>query len=163
MTPLEKEFGDNKFFRIKPKKYADWMGRYIGGPFAELELVSNSSASLSRFKEVGSKKCIYLRIEDVEVIPKPTSTTKPTPASALDTQVGGSHYKDMGLQPLEACYQRYGYIGAKAAIHCKVDKYLREKDNRIEDLEKAVHCLQMLVEFAKRDMAAQEEKTNAVK
>lgn len=71
--------------------------------------------------------------------------------NALDTQVSGTHYKDMGLQPLEACYQRYGYAGVKAAIHTKVDKYFREKENIIEDLEKAKHCIELLIEFAKRE------------
>ncbi len=66
----------------------------------------------------------------------------------LLTQVGGDHYKDQELQPIEACWLRYGYIGVKASLHCKVDKYLtREKGNEREQLEKAAHCIALLIEF----------------
>ena len=67
---------------------------------------------------------------------------------ALDMQVGGNHYKTMRLQPIEACYQRYGIPGVKAAVHTKVDKYLgRDKGNPIEDIDKAIHCLELLKGF----------------
>ena len=75
------------------------------------------------------------------------------PATKVDlapllTQVGGDHYKDQELQPIEACWLRYGYIGVKASLHCKVDKYLtREKGNEREQLEKAAHCIALLIEF----------------
>ena len=75
-------------------------------------------------------------------------------ASALDTQIGGSHYKAEKLQPIEACYQRYGYEGVKAALHCKVDKYLtRDKEGQddFEQLQKAEHCIQLLLQFYKKD------------
>ena len=66
----------------------------------------------------------------------------------LLTQVGGDHYKDQELQPIEACWLRYGYIAVKATLHCKVDKYLtREKGNEREQLEKAAHCIALLIEF----------------
>lgn len=68
--------------------------------------------------------------------------------SAIQSQVGGDHYKKQKLQPLDATFARYGYIGVKAAIHTKVDKYLtRDKDDELEQLEKAHHCLGMLIEY----------------
>lgn len=71
---------------------------------------------------------------------------------ASQHQVGGSHYKKQKLQPLEAAYQRYGYEGVKASIHVKVDKYLtRDKGNESEDIDKAIHCLQLLRGFYDRD------------
>ena len=63
-------------------------------------------------------------------------------------QVGGTHYEDMDLEPIEMCYQRYGYYGVKAALHTKVDKYLtREKDDELEDLEKAKSCIDILIKY----------------
>ena len=69
---------------------------------------------------------------------------------AFTKQTGGHHYTDQELQPLEATYLRYGLIGLKAAIHTKVDKYItRKKDDEIVQLEKAEHCLSILIEITK--------------
>ena len=77
--------------------------------------------------------------------------------SALDQQVGGNHYKELGMQPLEHTYLNYGYQGLKAAIHTKVDKYLlRRKDNEVEQIEKAIHCLEVLRDKARLEQDAAE-------
>lgn len=74
------------------------------------------------------------------------------PAKPTDSQVGGAHYKTQKLQPFEACYLRYGYQGLKASVHTKVDKYLtRKKDDELEQIDKAIHCLQILREYKVRD------------
>lgn len=71
---------------------------------------------------------------------------------ASDRQVGGTHYKTLGIQPLEHTYITYGYIGLKAAVHTKVDKYLkRNKDNEVQDIKKAIHCLEILLEKAEEE------------
>lgn len=71
---------------------------------------------------------------------------------ALDKQVGGTHYKGQRIQPVEACYARYGYYGVKAALHLKVDKYLtRNKGMELEDLEKARHCIGLMIDFYKQE------------
>jgi hypothetical protein len=68
-------------------------------------------------------------------------------------QVGGTHYEDMGLQPLDATYMRYGYTGVKAALHCKIDKYIgRDKQDELADLNKAKHCIEMLIEYKEKDL-----------
>jgi hypothetical protein len=69
--------------------------------------------------------------------------------SALDTQVGGGHYNEMGVQPLEATYLNYGYVGLEAAVFCKVSKYIqREKDTKVVNINKAIHCLEVLRDAA---------------
>lgn len=74
--------------------------------------------------------------------------------SALDRQVAGSHYKELGIQPLEATYLNFGYQGLKAAVYTKVNKYiLRNKDNEVEQLKKARHCLDILIEKAEMEAA----------
>ena len=70
---------------------------------------------------------------------------------ALDRQIGGTHYKDQGIQPLEITFRNFGYHGLRGAILTKVNKYLtREKGDHIENLEKAAHCIEMQIEFAKQ-------------
>jgi len=70
---------------------------------------------------------------------------------ALDTQVGGNHYTNMKQQPLEKTYLQYGYAGVKHSIYTKVDKYLtRNKGTDRVDIEKAIHCLQLQLEFYDR-------------
>lgn len=63
---------------------------------------------------------------------------------SLDIQIGGSHYKT-GIQPWE-------YIEANKLdfFEGNVIKYVtRKKDNRLEDLEKAKHYIEYLIEREK--------------
>ena len=78
--------------------------------------------------------------------------------SALDSQVGGDHYKK-GLQPFEVTFKNYGYFGIRATISNTVNKYmLREKGTHRADIEKAIHCLQCQLEFLDRHELEQAEK-----
>lgn len=74
-----------------------------------------------------------------------TEETKPIQqVSATDTQVGGNHYTKLAIQPM-----RYSMENKLDALQHTVIKYVtrfRDK-NGIEDLEKAKHCLDMLIEF----------------
>ena len=70
--------------------------------------------------------------------------------NALEVQVGGSHYKDKLIQPVE-------YIHANNLGFCEgnVIKYVtRYKDkNGIADLEKARHYLDILIQLELRKPA----------
>ena len=62
----------------------------------------------------------------------------------LSTQVGGSHYKNLKIQPVE-------FIHANNIPFCEANaiKYLcrwREKNGR-QDLEKAKHYIELLIEL----------------
>ena len=64
--------------------------------------------------------------------------------SALETQVGGNHYKDLKIQPIE-------FIHANNIPFCEANaiKYLcrwRNKNGR-QDLEKAIHYINLLIEL----------------
>ena len=73
-------------------------------------------------------------------------------ANATNSQVGGDHYKNQGIQPLEATFANFGYEGVRASIYTKVGKYLtRDKDSHRQDITKAIHVLQMQLEFLDRD------------
>lgn len=63
---------------------------------------------------------------------------------ALERQVGGNHYKSMAIQPIEYCHKNK--IGC---IESSVIKYVsryQSKGGR-EDLEKAKHLIDMLIDF----------------
>jgi hypothetical protein len=64
--------------------------------------------------------------------------------SALTKQVGGSHYRDKGIQPII-------YIHANNLGFCEANvvKYVtrwRDK-NGVADLKKAIHYLELLIEL----------------
>lgn len=67
--------------------------------------------------------------------------------SALDTQVGGGHYKTMAIQPME--YSMMNNLDACQHTAIKYITRFREKGG-IEDLEKAKHVIDMLIEFEQR-------------
>lgn len=63
---------------------------------------------------------------------------------SLDKQEGGSHYKDLPIQPMEYSMKN----GLDALQHSAV-KYVTRFRHKggIEDLRKAIHCIEMLIEF----------------
>lgn len=64
--------------------------------------------------------------------------------SALDTQIGGDHYKSMAIQPME--YSMANKLDACQHTAIKYITRFREKGG-IQDLEKAKHVIDMLIEF----------------
>lgn len=75
--------------------------------------------------------------------------------SALDIQVGGGHYKNMPIQPME-----FSMANNLDACQHTVVKYVtrfREKGG-IQDLEKAKHVIDMLIEFEQRRLKKQAKK-----
>jgi len=76
--------------------------------------------------------------------------TEPETGNALESQVGGDHYKNQGIQPFEITYKNFGYEGLQAAVYTKVNKYLtRDKGDHQENVEKAIHCLQIQLDYCK--------------
>ena len=64
--------------------------------------------------------------------------------SAQDTQIGGNHYQEMVIQPTEFIHKNgIGFVEGNAI------KYLCRwrKKNGIEDLMKAKHYIEMLIEW----------------
>ena len=73
--------------------------------------------------------------------------------SALEKQVGGSHYVTKGIQPVE-------YIHANTLGFCEgnVVKYVtrwRDK-NGIADLRKAIHYIELLIELEEKSKFTEE-------
>ncbi len=64
--------------------------------------------------------------------------------NALDTQIDGNHYKDQPMQPLELAYRVNG-----SPCFTKLAKYAsRRKVDRLGDLKKAIHCIQLEKELS---------------
>lgn len=73
------------------------------------------------------------------------------PVSAFDTQVGGDHYKNMAMQPME-----FIVMNDIPFLEGSVIKYVvRWKfKNGVEDLKKARHYLDILIELEEKRSAA---------
>lgn len=64
--------------------------------------------------------------------------------SALNSQVGGNHYKDLEIQPAEYCQKnKLGFLESNAI------KYItrHRMKNKEQDIDKAIHTLQLLKEI----------------
>lgn len=64
--------------------------------------------------------------------------------SAWNTQEAGTHYKDMAIQPMD-----YSMKNNLNALQHTIVKYVSryKAKNGIEDLKKAKHCIEMLIEY----------------
>ena len=72
--------------------------------------------------------------------------SEPVRKSPLSTQIGGDHYTKLAIQPM-----RYSMENGLDALQHTIIKYVtRFRDKAgIEDLEKAKHCIDMLIEYEK--------------
>ena len=66
---------------------------------------------------------------------------------ALETQVGGNHYNSMKIQPIE-----YTMANEMNPLQHTVIKYVSRYKNKngIEDLKKAIHSLELLIQFEEK-------------
>ena len=71
-------------------------------------------------------------------------------SGAFSQQVGGDHYRQFAIQPIE-----FMMANGLNACQCLCLKYLmRYKDkNGVEDIDKAIHCLELLkeIEYGNQD------------
>lgn len=67
--------------------------------------------------------------------------------SALDSQIGGNHYKDLAIQPVE--YVHRNGIGYMEGCAIKYLTRWRSKGG-IQDLEKAKHFIDLLIELEQK-------------
>jgi hypothetical protein len=63
--------------------------------------------------------------------------------SAIDNQVGGDHYSKMAIQP--AVYCQFNELNFLESSVIKYVSRHKSKNGR-EDIEKAIHCLELLLE-----------------
>ena len=67
---------------------------------------------------------------------------------ATDTQVGGNHYKELKIQVTDFVYENnFNYFVSSAIKYLsRYDKKHSEKHKQIEDLNKAIHFIYLLIE-----------------
>jgi|TARA_R110000751_G_scaffold22187_1_gene62741 hypothetical protein len=64
---------------------------------------------------------------------------------ASETQVGGTHYTNLSIQPMQ-----YSMANELNALQHTIIKYVtryQDKGTPLQDLAKAKHCIDMLIEF----------------
>lgn len=68
-------------------------------------------------------------------------------SSAKDRQIGGGHYTKLAIQPMEYSLAN----GLDPAQHTVIKYVTRFRDkNGVEDLRKAIHTLELLIEWEGR-------------
>jgi hypothetical protein len=75
--------------------------------------------------------------------------------SALDHQIAGSHYQMMAIQPVDFIMKN-----KLDFLQGNVVKYIcryRSKNGR-QDLQKAIHCIEILIEMYDTELKAKEEQ-----
>ena len=95
--------------------------------------------------ELRKEPSMFIICKEHGVITKPPA--KPVQPAALDKQVGGGHYKNLKIQPIE--YVLANDIGF---VEGNVIKYVSrwKFKNGVQDLEKAKHFLEILIEDASK-------------
>jgi hypothetical protein len=68
-------------------------------------------------------------------------------SDSLNTMVGGDHYTRLAIQPME-----YSMANGLNACQHTIIKYVTRyaAKNGVEDLRKAIHTIEMLIEFETR-------------
>jgi hypothetical protein len=135
--------------------YAEWVKR--GKP--QMELLESQNGP-EHWVECNPAWCagIQYRFKDSEIDAMnaglPNSTTewnsRPTSKhdagnhSALQTQVGGNHYAKLKIQPAQYCHANgIGHLAGDAISY--ITRY-KDKNGK-QDLLKAIHSLQLLIEL----------------
>jgi len=87
---------------------------------------------------------------------------KPEPTNALNVQVGGGHYKNFGIQPVE-----YIHANNLSFLEGNVVKYItrHKAKNGIEDIKKVIHYCQLIMEleYNQKEVIATSENVKETK
>lgn len=88
------------------------------------------------------------QVEDnLKAVHTPEGQLQPSQKNAWDTQVGGGHYTDMKIQPFE-----FSMANKLDPMQHTIVKYVTRfrAKNGIQDLEKARHVIDLLIEWEKK-------------
>lgn len=65
--------------------------------------------------------------------------------NALDRQIGGGHYKSLAIQPME--YSMKNNLNACQHTAIKYITRYKDKGDPLENLQKAIHTIELLIEI----------------
>ena len=96
---------------------------------------------------------VLMHFTDGEQKVAPTSST--TPSSALNIQVGGEHYKQMKIQPVE-----YIHANNLSFLEGNVVKYItrHKTKNKAQDIRKIIHYCTLILQLEYNETYEQESK-----
>jgi hypothetical protein len=94
--------------------------------------------------------------DDRPLLDYPAKTT--TVSTASQTQVGGNHYEILDPQPWDVYANWFGKDGFRGYVLGTIIKYIARYRNKngVEDLEKAKHFLNKLIEFETKETKCQQ-------
>lgn len=96
--------------------------------------------------EMGCSECISNLVRQQYTALGPLYPKRRQEKEATTTQIGGDHYSKMIIQPMEYSMKN----GLDACQHTAIKYISRFRDKGgIEDLEKAKHVIDMLIQFEK--------------
>jgi hypothetical protein len=134
-----------------------WQTRFCGGNLKEIlkkymkKTTTEARARMNKYINSKKAKFVFGKPLPPKVRVDPWFSTKYTTeipiTPALDRQISGDHYKDMPIQ-----YAEFVYANKIPGIEAAIIKYIcrwRVK-NKEDDLKKAKHYIEILIELQKK-------------
>jgi hypothetical protein len=118
---------------------------YMGLPLGLVTEADSQMEAGTTF--VYNGKVWHLEPYEYKVMENPTEQVdvlKPVKQDALAVQIGGGHYKDFKIQPVE-----YIYANNIPFLEGNVIKYAsrHKSKNKAADIKKAIHCLELILQM----------------
>jgi hypothetical protein len=77
--------------------------------------------------------------------------------SALDVQIGGEHYKDLPIQPVEYIFAN-NLSFLEGCVVKRISRHNKKTGKGKQDIEKAIHELQLILELQYADIDEKDHK-----
>lgn len=145
MVAENKMFKIGDVIKVKDSAWTEYKAELMRFDFRQgqeysVSGVYNQGSAISLAGSYSSYYSKYFELVENKV----DTETKVKSKSALDKQVSGSHYKDFKIQPAEYCH-----ANNIPFLEGNVIKYTsrHRAKNKKKDLEKAIHCLELLIEL----------------
>lgn len=126
-----------KHYRHSPPLVVGLEGTVVRGP--------DDGARIDVQFDIFNSPHVGVCVDRFKLIPNKAASADP-----LSTQVGGDHYKDMPIQPLEFMIAN-GIPFAEGSVIKYVSRW--RKKNGVQDLKKARHLLDVLIAEAEKGAA----------
>jgi Protein of unknwon function (DUF3310) len=136
LGPVNPEYVDNPFIRYVDACERESSYRIVGD---KVEFTKGSLAPDHIVIDITSLSRLDMYYSVATII-----KNKDEAKNAFDTQISGNHYSKLKIQPMEyalANNLNYGQANAIKYITRYADK------NGKQDLEKAIHCIQLLMDY----------------
>ena len=145
--------GEKYFSRDNWTKYKVPYSMFCGDYAVVTQIIEECEGGVDQIYVQNATGCVYYYEDDIELVSEQQPNEKlqeilnldaPKQQSALDVQVGGEHYKNKGIQPVE-----YAFRNNLGFLEANVVKYVsrHEDKNGADDIKKAIHYCKFILEF----------------